>query len=152
MEIDSALDSFVEASKSDLATMLMAASRIVNTKALAKLDPDGSTGLRLAHLPVIAALDAGGVRMGEIAQRIGVTRQAAAALCKDLDAAGVVVCVPDPEDARATLVTLTPLGAALCERATVALRELERDFAGLVGHENLSTTLEVLQRIASERP
>lgn len=151
MEVDVALDYFVKASNHDLATMLMAASRVVNARALAKLDPDGSSGLRLAHLPVIAALESSGVRMGEIAQRIGVTRQAAAALCKDLDAAGIVDCVPDPQDARAILVTLTASGVALCARATVALQELEKDFAALVGEQDLATTLAVLGTIAKDR-
>ena len=150
MSVEEALAEFAQASRDDLARLLMAASRAVNDGTLAALDPDGTSGVRLAHVPVIAVLDAHGTRIGDIAERIGVTRQAAAQLVGDLEEAGVVASAPDPVDRRATRVVLTEHGAQFCEGATQILRARERAWVEARGAESLARLKADLRGLAGE--
>jgi DNA-binding MarR family transcriptional regulator len=150
VSIDAALVAFAEASRDDLSRLLMAASRAVNEKVLTEIDPEGASGVRLAHVPVIAALDPGGTRLGDLAPRIGVTRQAVAALTKDLDALGVVVCEPDPRDGRATIVRLTAKGAAFCDSAVAAMTRREAELASTLGTDGLRQLRSTLRHLAGD--
>lgn len=150
MPYEAELSAFSEATREDLARLLMAASTAVNTTALAALDPDGTSGVRVAHIPVIAALDTQGSRVADLAQRIGHTRQSVAALVKDLESAGVVTLEPDPSDGRATLVHLTAAGAAFCARATALMHGAEQAWRAEHGDEAVETTRQTLKRLAGE--
>lgn len=150
VSIDEALRAFAEASAGDLSRLLMAASRSVNEAVLREIDPEGTSGVRLAHVPVIAVLDAGGTRIGDLAARIGVSRQAVAALTKDLDAAGIVTCTQDTDDRRATIVRLTRQGAAFCESAVTVMARRERELAVELGPDSLAHLRQSLRHLAGE--
>jgi len=127
----------------------MAASRAVNEAALAAIDPAGTSGVRIAHIPVIASIDPEGTRLGMIATRIGISRQAVAALVRDLTAAGVTAIVDDPLDGRAQIVTLTEGGSALCERAADYLEAREQEWRAIYGDAQLLTVREVLTGLSA---
>lgn len=152
MDIDDALRAFAEAAENDLSRLLMAASRATNEAILREVDPTGQSGVRLAHVPLIAVLDAGGTRIGDLASRIGVTRQAVAALAKDLDAAGIVECLPDPDDGRATIVRLTSAGAEFCMRAVTVLLRREAELGERIGARELAELKRLLSVIAEDVP
>ncbi|GAA1524595.1 DNA-binding MarR family transcriptional regulator [Agromyces terreus] len=143
---------FAEAAHRDLATLLMAASRAVNEQALAALDPEGSSGIRLAHVPLIAELEPGGTRLVTLAGRLGITRQAVAALVRDLTEAGVTTVTSDPSDGRAQLVRLTDLGAAFCGRAADYLEQREQRWRGEYGDEALDAVRAVLAGFVGTTP
>jgi len=146
---DDALVEFRLAASDAVVTLLMAASRSVSAAVLHELDPEGTSGVRLAHIPVIAALDPGGSRLVELAKGIGVTRQATAVLVRDLEAAGMVSSGPDPTDGRATLVSLTDAGAAFCRRAIKLMAIRERAIADEVGDADFAVLKSALRRLAA---
>lgn len=150
MEFDAELIEFADASRDDLARLLMAASDRVNQRTLAALDPEGTSGVRVAHVPVIAALDSHGSRVADLAARIGHTRQSVAALVKDLERHGVVALEPDPTDRRATRVRLTAHGAAFCRRAAGAMRDSERRWRDEQGDDAIDTVRATLRSLAAE--
>jgi DNA-binding MarR family transcriptional regulator len=145
---DDALLRFADATHQDLARLLLAASRSVNAQALAAIDPDGTSGVRPAHVPVIASLDADGTRLVTIAARLDISRQGVAGLVRDLTAAGVVTVAPDPADARAQRVTLTPKGADFCTRAADYLEQREREWRHEHGERTLAIVRDFLTRLA----
>ena len=124
MESDNsaALEAFARAAEDDVGRLLMAASRAVNASVLDLIDPTASSGVRLAHVPLIAVLDPRGSRFKDLATKLGITRQAVAALVKDLVAAGIVHVQDDASDKRAARVLLTDAGAQFCLNATAALQ------------------------------
>jgi DNA-binding MarR family transcriptional regulator len=99
-----------------------------------------------------------GLRTGELARRVGVKPPSVTTMVAKLEAAGVVVVVSDPDDARGTRVKLAPrarLGRGLdvlarLDRALVgeaspaARKKLARTLEGLVAHLN--------EDVASESP
>src|SRR5436190_1632860 len=67
----------------------------------------GETGLRPKHGAVIANIDSGGTRPSVLAARAGMARPAMGELVDELEAAGYVQRVPDPDDRRAKLIRPT---------------------------------------------
>lgn len=151
-ERDEVLEAFSHAMRDDLARLLMAASGTVSADALAHIDPAGTSGVRLAHLPVIAALEPGGSRLTAIAQRIGVTRQAVAGIVRDLERAGMVRVEPDPHDGRAVHVVLTDAGAAFCTAALTYMARREEQWRADLGSARVDDLKALLRALAGEEP
>lgn len=149
MDNSDVLAQFREAATSDLVTLLGAATRSVSAAVLAEIDPTGQSGVRLAHVPVIAALDAGGSRVSDLAPAVGITRQGTSALVRDLEKVGIVVTAPDPQDRRATIVRLTDAGLDFCHRALRTLARREATLAETLGEERLSSLKATLRELAS---
>jgi DNA-binding MarR family transcriptional regulator len=96
----------------------------------ARLAADGFDDLRFADGVVFQHLVERQVTVSALADRLGVTQQAASKAVADLERRSYVHREPDPTDARARLVTLTPRGREAVEggrrhRAAVA-GELEQ--------------------------
>ena len=151
MGIDQDLSAFADGMRHDLGRLLVVASAAVNARIFEELDPLGESGVRLAHAPLLAALDADGTRMVDLAARTGVTRQAVAALARDLERAGVVTIEQDPEDARAVRVHLTESGAALCRAATVYMESRERAWRSTMGDDAIDNLRATLGALAKEQ-
>jgi len=67
---------------------------------------------------------------------------------RDLVALGILEMRPDPEDARAKLVTYSEHGRAVAADGYEHLRELETRFAEEFGEEDYAVARNVLSRIA----
>ena len=76
--------------------------------------------------------------MSELAERLGVSKQAVTQLVDDLEGFGVVARVPDPEDARARRVVFTARGRAGFFEGLETLGELERELARAIGDEPMA--------------
>ncbi|MGW7329768.1 MarR family winged helix-turn-helix transcriptional regulator [Streptomyces sp. NPDC054840] len=92
----------------------------------------GYTDLRPLHGMAFQALKGPGATASELAERLGVTKQAAGQIVDDLEKRGYVRREPHPEGGRRKLVVLT---AAATDHLAVAgriLHELEAELAGAV--------------------
>jgi DNA-binding MarR family transcriptional regulator len=83
----------------------------------------GYGDLRPMHLLVIEGLFLSAVRATDLAETIGLTKQATGQIIDRMEALGYVERVPDPADGRAKLVQLTDRG----QRAARALRSIADD-------------------------
>lgn len=85
---------------------------LLSRRLLASLHPGGTlTPTKLRALDVIG--DENGVRVGELADRIGIDETTATRLVDRLEVAGVAERRSAAEDRRVTLVGLTPAGVVL---------------------------------------
>jgi DNA-binding MarR family transcriptional regulator len=76
----------------------------------------GFDDVRPVHGYVFVRISAGGATVADVAEHLGVTKQAASQLVEYLVQRGYVIRVQHPEDARARLLSLTARGHA-CTRA-----------------------------------
>jgi DNA-binding MarR family transcriptional regulator len=97
----------------------------------------GFPELRLAHSPVFRHILPGGSRASELAERSNLTKQSMAYLVDSLAASGYVELVPDPSDRRAKLVKLTSKGTRAQRVALELSRQLEAEYAQLIGADKL---------------
>ena len=74
---------------------------------------DGLNGVDETTYPVLSGIARlGAVSSSRLAGEIGIDRTATTRYAGRLEAAGLVARAPDPDDARATLLSLTPAGRA----------------------------------------
>lgn len=112
-----------------LGYVLIRCGQLFNDEGMARVNAEaGGPVLREAHTRLMPFLQAaGGMRVSEVAKRLGVSKQAVAQLVADLLELGVVKVRPDPDDARARRVVLTELGVSAMQHGTGVLLELERE-------------------------
>lgn len=107
-------------------------------------------GLRPLHAPLLITLVGGGRRASDLADMLGVTRQAVAQVVDMLERAGYVERLPDPGDGRAKLICLTGRGrhALRVMRATAVA--VEADWEAVLGAERLVGLRETLTLLLGE--
>ncbi|MEE4599216.1 MarR family transcriptional regulator [Streptomyces sp. DSM 41524] len=123
MEIDDPLEG------TELTFLLGMAFQLVLSEFVDRLDAVGYAELRPMHGLVFQALRGPGATTSELAEQLGVTKQAAGQIVDDLEKRGYVERRPHPAGGRRKLVVLT--GKAL-EHLSVAgriLHELEAQLA-----------------------
>ena len=105
-----------------------------------------SSDLSAAIQPLWETTD--GARITALARASRITKQSMSALIADLETAGYVERVDDPDDARATRVRLTAHGRAYGRAVRAFARSVEVEWAEQIGArrvEELRTTLQLLR-------
>lgn len=148
------LEALEAAKRASVGQLLLKCARLLDERALARVAKasKGKVALRPAHMRLMPHLTLEGVRLTELAAKLGVTKQAVGPLVADLEAMGVVATGVDPDDARAKRVRLTPKGIQGIHQGLAVLREIEGEIEARLGpktmtalHASLLATLEVLE-------
>lgn len=116
-------------------------------QALEQLHARGHTGLSMAHTSLLPYLDVEGTSIVAVAERAGMTKQAAGQLIAQLEAAGYVERNPDPKDKRASRITFTDAGWRYLQDAQEVKQALEARYRQQLGDKSfnaLQSALEVL--------
>lgn len=122
--------------------------RVFNALAQEKYGQRGYRGLTAAHTSLMASLERNGLRIVDLAQRMGITKQFAGRLVQELLKVEFVTTQPDPEDRRATLVQGTPAGWKYLIAACEVQAEIEDTFTKALGAERFAAFAESLDRLA----
>jgi DNA-binding MarR family transcriptional regulator len=133
---------------------LFKASRLANERALVRAASDQvRPPVRAAHTALFPHLDFEGIRLTDLAARVGVTKQAVGQLVDDLVALGMVERIADRSDKRAKRVRFSRRGHAALMHGLGVLRELEDTLAATIGrrrmrefHETLKLLIAALER------
>lgn len=131
--------------------LLMKVGRLVDERALEILRSDPRVPpVRPAHTKLFPHLSMEGIRVTELAERLGVTKQAAQPLVADLVAWKVVELVPDPTDGRAKLVRWSTFGVQALQHGLTVLAQVEERLRARVGEPRWSELREALLAIVDE--
>lgn len=117
--------------------LLFRAARLVNEAAVMRVNAGGGT-LRIAHTTLFPHITSDGVRLTELADKLGVTKQAIGPLVDDLERDGFVERVGDPGDGRAKRIRWTPKGRRAVLHGLDVLSDLERELARTVGRARIA--------------
>ena len=110
----------------------------------------GFSDLRPSHGNVMEQLSyVDGLRLGELAERAGMTAQSMGELVDDLERRGYVERRPDPTDRRAKRVHLTAKGRATRSAAAKAATRMEAELRKLLGPASYRQLREMLSRITA---
>lgn len=115
----------------------------------------GFVDVRPAHGFAFARISAGDATIADIAQHLGVSKQAAAQLVQQLEERGYVTRQPHPLDARAALLALTESGVACTVAAEDAAGEAVGRWRVALGEprfRELQGALRVIVRPGPLRP
>jgi DNA-binding MarR family transcriptional regulator len=98
-----------------------------------RLAERGHPDVRFAHGNVFQYLDDDGTRIGVLAERAGVSKQAMAQLVAHLENHGYIERSPDPADRRAQLVRATPRGREVFAIARALMAEIDARLEARLG-------------------
>jgi DNA-binding MarR family transcriptional regulator len=121
--------------------------RVYNKTLVTALVARGFRDFSAAFPQILSNLDTQGTRIGVLAARAGLTRQAAGQLVAEIERCGYVQRRAAPDDARAIVVRFTPRGRRLLETVLELVEATEARFAAVLGQasfEHLKTELAVL--------
>lgn len=123
-----------EAKRASTLQLLFRAARLLDEEALRRVaSKPGRPRLRRAHTSLFPHIDLEGTRVTDLAERLGVTKQAVSQLVADLEDLGVLERLVDPDDARARRVRFTARGRAGLLDGLTILKELEAECARAIG-------------------
>jgi DNA-binding MarR family transcriptional regulator len=120
---------------------------VISERLFATLASAGYDDQRPAHNAVFANVPAEGIRLTELAQRAGMSKQAMAELVSDLETLGYLQRRSDPNDGRAKLIEFTERGWAAVAVALDAFKQIERDFARRVGRQEMRNLRGTIARL-----
>src|ERR1700744_580457 len=105
----------------------------------------GLDGIRPAQAVALVPLTAGGLHASALADRLRVSRQAVAQGVAALERHDYVTRVPDPADARARLIELTPRGRQALRVMRSAALDSEKRWKKALGERRFGELKESLQ-------
>jgi DNA-binding MarR family transcriptional regulator len=127
---------------------LLGVARHFQTSVMDTLQEEyGHTDLRLGFSPYIDLLNEGDKRLTELADILGISRQACNQAVKQVEAAGYIARTPDPDDGRAKQLTLSKRGKKLSRDGACITAQLDQQFSDLMGAEQFADTRKSLNKI-----
>jgi DNA-binding MarR family transcriptional regulator len=135
--------------RQSLGFLLIRCGQRWNERAIARVNAQaGRPVLREAHTKLLPFLQApGGIRITDLAQAVGVTKQAVQPLVAELASEGIVEVTVDPADARARRVTLTSKGLEAMLHGTGVLEALEAELKPALGGRQTRALKALLQAL-----
>jgi DNA-binding MarR family transcriptional regulator len=131
--------------------VLFKVARLLDERALARIaEREGAPRLRRSHTSLLPHIDLEGTRVTELADRVGVTKQAVSQLVDELESWGVLARVADPDDARARRVVFTDLGKRGLIEGLSVLEDLEAELASAIGKTPMKDLRRVLLALHDE--
>src|SRR5215471_14214903 len=119
--------------------------RVLNTRLSRQPGMIGLSGPRLRLL--LAVEEAGRLRMGDLAEDLGVTARTVTTLVDALEGEGLLVRLPDPTDRRATLLALTERAQTQFEQVRRIQVELGEELVAPLDQEQRRLLLDLLSRL-----
>lgn len=135
-----------------LATLLLSAAAALVDGIHAAVTAAGFDDLRPTHGFAFARISRGDATVGDVAEHLGVTKQAASQLVDELARKGYVTRHPHPGDARARLLALTPRGWACTRAADQAMAAVTREWAAVLGTRRAAALRADLARVVAPGP
>jgi DNA-binding MarR family transcriptional regulator len=126
-------DERFDPSQADLSLAALFAGWALADEVQRRIGADGMADLRFADGVVFQHLVGGARTIGSLAERLGVTQQAASKAVADLERRGYVRREADPDDGRARLVGLTERGGHAIEAGRRHRAAVEAELAERLG-------------------
>ncbi|MDP3307093.1 MarR family winged helix-turn-helix transcriptional regulator [Methylotenera sp.] len=125
--------------------LLLDAFKWFDESLLASLNAQGWPNISHSQSIVMAYLPNEGIRISELARRLGISRQAAQKSVSELEMAKLVTTEIDPTNLSAKTVILTHQGKAIVKAALDAFAEIEQQLSARIGNAEISHMRMVLE-------
>jgi DNA-binding MarR family transcriptional regulator len=133
----------------DLPLLLLAAAAEVVDAIHAGVEAAGFDDLRPTHGYAFVRMSPRGATVGEIAEHLGVTKQAGSQLVDELVRKGYAARAPHPSDARARLIVLTDRGRACTLAADAAAADFLAAWRARLGDAATAALRDSLARVVT---
>jgi DNA-binding MarR family transcriptional regulator len=131
----------------ELTYLLGMAFQVLHTEFVERVAAAGGGDVRPVHAMLFQMLRSGGATSTELANQLGITKQATGQILDQLEARGYVVRSAHPEGGRRRLVQLTAAADAYLQMAGGVLHALEAEVAADLGEAELAEMRAELARL-----
>jgi DNA-binding MarR family transcriptional regulator len=128
----------------DFAILVVGAHRLVADRLNAAVEAAGIPDMRAPFGFVIRALAEAPLELTALADRLGVTKQAAIKVVDEMEARGFLTREPHPTDRRAKHLTLTAQGRAVRAAALAESHRMEAELRAALGDADVDAFRRVL--------
>ncbi len=136
--------------RNSLPPNLLDLAHYLQTRMMATLQNEcGHRQLRLGFASYVTLVGERNYRPTELAEMLGISRQACNQAIRQVEAAGYISYVRDPDDGRAKLLTLTREGRRLRRDGVEVVAGLDREFAALVSPAAVEEAGRTLARLTT---
>lgn len=119
--------------------LLIRCARLVDERARSRIvDDAGRVLARQATMALVPHIAFEGTRVVDLAEKLGITKQAVSRRVAELEELGVVALEADPLDGRAKRVCFTPRGLEAIAHGLGVLGQVERELAADLGTERMA--------------
>ena len=122
--------------------------RVYNRRLIDGLRARGFTDFSSGFPALLSNLDLEGTRIGVLAKRAGITRQAAGQLLREIEKCGYIERGAAADDARATIVQFTRRGRRLLAAVFDLVDQIEKEFEGALAPGEFEQLRNTLVRLA----
>ncbi len=123
--------------RQDFVALLYTAADALVAELLARMEHAGYGDVRQAHGCVFGNIAPDGMRLTELAELAGMTKQGVGEAVSDLERLGYAERVADPSDGRAKIIRLTDRGRAAQRAAFEVISDIERTWTERFGAERV---------------
>jgi DNA-binding MarR family transcriptional regulator len=109
-------------------------------------------GLRSSQLRLLSMTPVDGMRVTDLAERVGMTKQALGEFANDLEARGLLETVRDPADRRVRILRPTRRGLKARDAGEAVITGLEREWRGRLGARKWDQLRALLAEAADAGP
>jgi DNA-binding MarR family transcriptional regulator len=109
--------------------------------------PRGARGLRGSQLRLLTVARAEGMRVTDLAERLGMTKQALGEFANALEDRGLLESVGDVHDRRVRLIRPTRAGRAVAAAVTAAIDDIEQRWRADIGAKEWDRLRATLMRV-----
>jgi DNA-binding MarR family transcriptional regulator len=128
----------------NIGLLLFVPYRAMEARVFEGLAAAGFGDVTPAQARVFQRISPAGSRLTDLAAQAGITKQSAGFLVDQLEHAGYVERVPDPDDGRARLVRITERGARSVEAARVVVDQVEAEWTAHLGAPRMARLRDIL--------
>src|SRR5262249_39498984 len=121
-----------------IGALLRVPAQAIHRRIITELNAAGFEELRVPHMAVLQFPGPDGVRPGLIAERAGMSKQAANQLLRSLEGLGYLSRSDAPDEGRARMVRLTKRGRAAYAKIHEILRDIEREWSTELGPKDFA--------------
>lgn len=130
----------------DFAILVVAAGRPIADRLNAAVQRAGIADMRAPYGFVLRALAGEPVGLTVLAERLGVTKQAAIKVVDEMQARGFLTRAPHPDDRRAKVLVVTDKGETVRAAALAESRRMEQELRSELGDDDVDALRRVLTR------
>ncbi len=134
--------------------LLFRAARLWNELAIGRIQRQTGIHVKLSHTAMFPHLALEGSRITDLAERMGISKQAVGKMVDEMESLGFLERIPDPEDRRAKLVRFSEKGRGGLLQGLVELQKVETDLTRHTGkremqeiHRLLTGLLDALEKV-----
>lgn len=104
---------------------------------------------KLAYMPLIMNIDAGGVTNTDLAKCAGITKQGMSHIVLEMEVKKYIKIENNPDDKRSSIIYLTDKGKEFVLTARNCMKNFHTDIEKLLGKKKFNTLLDSMMKIAA---